>query len=251
MILHHDDARNVVVRDIGCMVFDAPYPLTSGGKSDHPDAPNGGWMKEYSNNGKPVTCNITWPEIMDIAWQSTASQAHIYSFVNDKNIFPALQAAFACGFRLHNVLTWFKRTAMPNRWYMKNQEFCLFLYKGAGRMINDPGSMALVEMYWPDETNHPTEKPWPLLQRYIENSSEIGEPIFDPFMGAGSTGKAAIRSGRDFIGIEIEQQWFEVAQQRCLRAERDYALRNRPMPSLPAHDGEQMDLEQAIAAAVV
>lgn len=251
MLLHHDDARNVVVSDIGCIVSDPPYKLSGGGKSSHPDAPSGGWMKEYDNRGSPVVCDITWPEVMDIYWQAAASQSHVYVFVNDKNLRAAQNAAHDCGFRLHNVLTWYKRTAMPNRYYMKNQEFCLFLFKGKARTINKPGSMALREMPWPDETNHPTEKPWPLLQGYIENSSELGEQVFDPFMGAGSTGKAAIRSGRDFIGIEIEQQWFEVAQQRCLRAERDYALRNRPMPSLPAHDGEQMGLEQAIAAAVV
>ncbi|SNY94090.1 site-specific DNA-methyltransferase (adenine-specific) [Cohaesibacter sp. ES.047] len=222
MTLHLADARDITVRDADLIVSDVPYKLTQGGRSPHPDAPRGGWLKEYDNKGQPVVCDISWDEIMDLCFQSLAPRAHAYVFCNDKNLCDALNAASRAGFRFHNLLIWNKRSAMPNRWYMKPAEFVLFLGKGKAFTINQPGSMALVEMPWPDETNHPTEKPWPLLQRYIRNSCEEGAVVFDPFMGSGSTGVAAAKLGRQFIGIEIEQKWFDVAEARIAKAQREF-----------------------------
>ena len=224
MTLHLADARNVVVRDAALVVTDPPYRLTQGGRTPRADAMRGGWMADYDNKGSPVTCEIDWPEIMDICFQSLAAQSHAYVFVNDKNMYPALAAAIVAGFRVHNILTWYKRAATANRWYMKNAEFILFLGKGPAFKINNCGSMACIEMYWPDETDHPTEKPWPLLERYIRNSSEPGATVFDPFMGAGSTGVAAAKNGRKFVGVEIEQQWFDVASARVARADREFSV---------------------------
>ena len=61
---------------------------------------------------------------------------------------------------------------------------------------------------------HPTEKPVPLLRELIESSSLFGETVLDPFMGVGSTLIAASLEGRKAIGIEIEEQYCEVAVQR-------------------------------------
>ncbi|WP_319498223.1 site-specific DNA-methyltransferase [uncultured Cohaesibacter sp.] len=224
MILHLADARNITVRDAALLVADPPYQLSQGGKSLDPRAMQGGWMADYDNKGLPVTCEIGWPEIMDICYRALAAQSHAYVFVNDKNMHPALAAALAAGFRIHNVLVWYKRTATANRWYMKNAEFILFLGKGPAFKINNCSSMACIEMYWPDETAHPTEKPWPLLERYIRNSSEPGAMVFDPFMGAGSTGVAAAKNGRDFVGVEIERQWFDVASTRIAKAAREFSV---------------------------
>jgi hypothetical protein len=63
-------------------------------------------------------------------------------------------------------------------------------------------------------TRHPTEKPVGLLRELIESSSRIGETVLDPFMGSGSTGEAAQREDRRFIGIEIEERYCEIAAKR-------------------------------------
>jgi len=124
------------------------------------------------------------------------------------------------GFNFHNLLVWDKRSATPNRWYMKNLEYIGFFYKQRTFSINDPSSMQLVSMYQVDQTNHPTEKPVQLLQHYIKNSSHPGETVFDPFAGSGSTGVAALQSGRKFIGIEIDEEWFDIALKRLQDAEK-------------------------------
>lgn len=48
----------------------------------------------------------------------------------------------------------------------------------------------------------------------VTNSSNAGDVVLDPFMGAGSTGVATLESGRKFIGIEIDKKFFDVAKER-------------------------------------
>ena len=68
---------------------------------------------------------------------------------------------------------------------------------------------------------HPTVKPTDLMHYLIRMVTPAGGIVLDPFMGSGSTGKAAIRHGYDFIGIEMEQQSYDVAKARI-----DYEVSN-------------------------
>jgi site-specific DNA-methyltransferase (adenine-specific) len=70
-------------------------------------------------------------------------------------------------------------------------------------------------------TNHPTEKPENLLQRIISIGSKEGDTVLDPFMGSGTTGVVAKQLGRNFIGIEIDQSYFEMAARRIENAARE------------------------------
>ncbi len=64
---------------------------------------------------------------------------------------------------------------------------------------------------------HPTQKPVALMVRCIQHLREA-ELILDPFMGSGTTGVAAVKLGRRFIGIEIEPKYFEIARRRIQAA---------------------------------
>ena len=61
---------------------------------------------------------------------------------------------------------------------------------------------------------HPTQKPTALAKRCIQAASNIGDLIFDPFMGSGTTGVAALKNGRNFCGCEWEPDYFELAKKR-------------------------------------
>ena len=61
---------------------------------------------------------------------------------------------------------------------------------------------------------HPTQKPISLMKMIIEKYTNEGDTIFDPFMGSGSTGIACVQTGRNFIGIEIDPDYFEIAKKR-------------------------------------
>lgn len=66
------------------------------------------------------------------------------------------------------------------------------------------------------EGEHPTQKPVKLIEQFVLDFSNPGELIFDPFMGSGTTGVAALKLGRRFVGIEKDPHYFEVA---CSRIE--------------------------------
>jgi site-specific DNA-methyltransferase (adenine-specific) len=65
---------------------------------------------------------------------------------------------------------------------------------------------------------HPTQKPLPLVEKWLTQFTDAGETILDPFMGSGTTGVACANLGRKFIGIEIERRYFEIACERIAAA---------------------------------
>ena len=68
---------------------------------------------------------------------------------------------------------------------------------------------------------HPTQKPEALLERVVLASTNPGDLILDPFMGSGTTGVAALRHGRRFIGIEMDEAYLEGIARPRLQAELD------------------------------
>lgn len=62
--------------------------------------------------------------------------------------------------------------------------------------------------------HHPTQKPVPLMEYLIKTYTNEGETVLDFTMGSGSTGVAAVNTSRNFIGIELDDKYFEVAKQR-------------------------------------
>lgn len=70
-----------------------------------------------------------------------------------------------------------------------------------------------------DSKIHPTIKPMGLMERLVRVSSDVEKArIIDPFMGSGTTGLAAIKQGRQFVGIELEGKYFDIACQRISNA---------------------------------
>ena len=65
-----------------------------------------------------------------------------------------------------------------------------------------------------NKNNHPTVKPTSLMEYLIKLITPVGGTVMDPFMGSGSTGKASVRNGFDFIGIEREEEYIKIAEAR-------------------------------------
>jgi DNA modification methylase len=70
----------------------------------------------------------------------------------------------------------------------------------------------------PSKTQHPTEKPSALSAHFIKLHSQAGDVVLDPFMGHGSTGESAVKLGRNFIGIELEPAYCDIAVKRIKAA---------------------------------
>ena len=76
----------------------------------------------------------------------------------------------------------------------------------------------------PPPTGHVAEKPVDLLCYLIRKLSQPGDTILDPFMGSGTTGVACMKTGRNFIGIEIEEKYYQIATKRIEDARRQPLL---------------------------
>ncbi len=141
----------------------------------------------------------------------------IYSFCSWHNI-DFFKHEFEKYFKLKNILIWNKNnhgTGDLKGSYAPKYEFILFGHKGRtllrGKRIPDVIDCDKIPS---KKLTHPTEKPQELLEIFIEQSSDKGDIIFDGFMGTGSCGIAAVNLDRSFIGIELNANYFEVAQNR-------------------------------------
>lgn len=65
---------------------------------------------------------------------------------------------------------------------------------------------------------HPTQKPVALLEYLVKTYTNPGDLVLDNCMGSGSTGVACVNTGRRFIGMEMEEEYFEIAKQRINNA---------------------------------
>ncbi len=91
---------------------------------------------------------------------------------------------------------------------------------------------------WQESPEHPTQKPTELMEwclSFVPNA----QTILDPFMGSGTTGVAAVQMGRQFIGIERERKYFDIACERIARAQAQGQL----LPPEPVAAPEQQTME--------
>lgn len=99
-------------------------------------------------------------------------------------------------------------------------ELCWTSFKTAVRKYKWRWNGMLQEdMKRKEKREHPTQKPEKLIRKIIEDYSEEGQTIFDPFLGSGTTAVACINTGRNFIGIEKDADYFEIAQKRIKEAQ--------------------------------
>ena len=122
-------------------------------------------------------------------------------------------------------MIWNKNNATPlfNNKYLTDKEYCLYFrkrgycqpanYNDAKTVFYQPINIKDKRKY-----NHPTIKPLNIIETIIRNSSKEGQTILDPFMGSGTTGVACINENRNFIGYELNKEYFNIAQNRLREA---------------------------------
>ncbi len=124
----------------------------------------------------------------------------------------------------HETLIWARRDKKAKHTFnyeaMKHGDFPKDFLKSPGKQMRSVWAIPTPASSEKRHGKHPTQKPIALLDRIIRASTLEGDVILDPFMGSGTTGVAALRNSRNFIGIDNEPEYFDLALAR-LRAECD------------------------------
>ena len=223
MQLFNDDCLNILKNipdeSIDLVVTDCPYRIVSGGCTTNNFKSGGILDRDSSDNvktGKLFDNNdIEFSEWLPDLYRVLKDGTHCYIMINARNLKDLQTECELVGFEFQNLLVWDKGNSVLNKWYMNAFELILMLRKGTARNITDMGTSNILRI--PNIIGrkfHPTEKPVELIKILVSNSSEQGEVVLDPFMGTGSCGIACRELKRDFIGIEIDEKYFDIAKER-------------------------------------
>jgi len=177
--------------------------------------------KASSNDWFRTIPNDSFPLLFDKLHRVLRRDRHLYLFCDQETLFAAKPAAEAAGFKFWKFLVWDKQRIGMGYHYRSRHELVLFFEKGK-RRLNDLGVPDVIEV--PRiHRGYPTEKPPDVAEVLIRQSTGAGETVCDPFMGSGSTGVAALRLGRRFLGNDVASAAVGLASKRLRQAALDAA----------------------------
>jgi len=216
------------------MIFaDPPYFLSNGGITCH-----AGRMVSVNKGKWDVSRGIMGNHKFNLDWLSECQQVltkngTIWVSGTAHVIFSVGFAMQQLGFKVLNEIVWFKPNASPNLscryfthstetviWAAKNQKSRhTFNYELMKQLSNGKQMRNVWEISPPQQKEkthgkHPTQKPLKLLERILLASTNEGDVILDPFNGSGSTGVAALKLHRKYIGIELSEEYLDLAIKR-------------------------------------
>lgn len=220
--------QNIDQDSVDLILTDPPYNL-------------GLFMKERATNLKALRNNYFgaagWDNLEYDQWRSSmdsffAEAARVMRPGGSMIVFMAvikvesvIAQAVKHGFYYKTTGTWHKQNPMPrnmNLHFVNSTESWIYFTYGArvgtfnneGKAIHDYFESPVTPMSERKYGKHPTQKPIALMDFFVEKLSNPGDVVLDPFMGSGSSGVSAIRSGRRFIGIELEDSYYDIATKR-------------------------------------
>lgn len=230
--LYNDDCIAVMDRLddrlIDLIVTDPPYNLGHFMKSRDT---NLGAMRDNffgSAGWDDMDCD-EWEQSMDKFFQSAARIIKIGGsmivFMSIIKVETVIRLASKYGFYYKTTGIWHKTNPMPrnmNLHFVNSTEtWIYFTYKTKTGTFNNGGAMFhdfIETSVTPNSERrygkHPTQKPEGLIQHFVEILSDPGDRVFDPFMGSGTTGVVSKQTGRRFIGVELDPEYFDMAKRR-------------------------------------
>jgi DNA modification methylase len=139
------------------------------------------------------------------------------------------QIAIKCKLKQPRICEWVKTNPVPinsNLNYLSNAKeyFCTFVKKSKPTFNSkyDNGIYSFPICHGKERTKHPTQKPLKLMEELVLKHTNESDLIFDPFMGSGTTGVACKNLNRKFIGIELDENYYNIAKERINRKQKNY-----------------------------
>jgi modification methylase len=238
-----EEMRKLPDRCVDLIFADPPYNLMLGGELLRPDnsrvdAVNDGWDKFESFAAYDAFTRAWLAEARRILKDDGA----IWVIGTYHNIFRVGTVLQDIGFWMLNDIIWRKANPMPNfkgtrftnahetlLWCAKSDKSKYRFNYDAMKALNEDLQMRS-DWHLPicsggerlkvdGQKAHATQKPESLLYRIVLATTEVGDVVLDPFFGSGTTGAVAKMLGRDFIGIEREKRYIDVARKRIAAVE--------------------------------
>ena len=238
--LHPGDALEVLSRfpdeSVDCVWTDPPYMLSNGGVTCV-----AGRMVSVNKGSWDESRGIEADHRFNLAWTAACRRvlkpAGTIWVTGTLHVYPSVGMALQQnGFRLLNDIIWEKPNPPPNlgcRTFTHSTEVVLWASKSAkgsrhrytfnydemkqengGRQMKTVWRMKAPSASEKRFGKHPTQKPLALIDRCLRASTHEGDVVLDPFAGSGSTGVAAAKLRRRFIGIEIDPEFIGISARR-------------------------------------
>ena len=220
---------------------DPPYFLSNGGlsiQSGQIVSVNKGKWDEGTNIDEIDEFNLKW---LKLAKQSLSDNGSVMISGTYHNIFSIGRALQKLDYKILNIITWQKTNPPPNFscrylthsteqiiWARKDEKHKhIFNYElmkriNGDKQMKDVWSFAAIAPWEKACGKHPTQKPLSLLIRLILLASNENSVICDPFAGSATTGIAANLLNRNFVGIETEPEFVDIAIKRKAELEANF-----------------------------
>ena len=153
-----------------------------------------------------------------------------YEWIAEKSLATGFLNAKRMPMKAHeNILVSYKKLAMYNAQMTKGKPYSITRRDIGGQYLHNFESIEtknegtrcprdvlrdLWQPYCGGKMYHPTQKPVPLLEYLIKTYTNEGDTVLDNCMGSGSTGVACVNTKRDFIGVELDENYFDIARRR-------------------------------------
>ena len=167
------------------------------------------------------------PELADELFKSSSFEIERICEGNYLAFWSAQRMDKIADFNPKRVLIWNKTFAIytPNNCGYRYEPILWMFGKEAKQKCGDIfESYPILFKNQPENVSHPTQKPTEIMRFLIDNFTNEGDTILDPFMGSGTTGVACVQTGRNFIGIEIDEGYFKIAEKRIADAQQQMRL---------------------------
>ena len=219
--LQHGDCiellKGISSNSIDLVITDPPYKIETQGAGIYKQAD-----KQYVKELKGMSDGFS-PLILDEICR-IQPKINVYFFCSQKQIIPLLDYFVKKKKCNWNIICWHKTNPVPacGNKYLTDTEFILFFREKSVKVYGDfhtKFTYYVTPLNQKDKRKykHPTVKPVEILQNLVINSSKVGDIVLDPFMGSGSVGVACVNTRRKFIGMEIDEDYFNTAVNRIMQ----------------------------------
>jgi DNA modification methylase len=200
--------KTIEDKSIDCLITDPPY-----GVDIQFGAYDNQLSRKIENDGNIDNALLLLDTMLHEVKIKLKDNAHIYIFCNWK-IYPQFNAIISKHFQIKNLIIWDKLfMGMGDLKGNYSSSYEMIVFAGGNReFLTRPKN--IIQCRFNDERFHNTQKPVDLIKQLIENSTNVNETIFDPFLGSGSTVVAANQLKRNFIGCEIDEQNYKITLKR-------------------------------------